>query len=598
MMTSLQQNLQTMVKVFRRECHRVLESQRTTICGADEMLMVLQLSMAEINKEENGEFTVLLSNLLVTWKHLMKDKLHLLHETSDAPENYNAIRKMYNSFLKSSNIVDLIDVYEMYDTLKTERDCEELLTPVQLLEFLSGNSDSCNVADVVIPPVPATPSNRQSQKHSKLPTVVICAYLKLLVNSKNDLAMAHVLNIPDRGLGRGAFTDLKHAARNTQTSLFLAATSFIRAIQLGGKGYAPSETDPLRKHLKGLSDFVHFTDNLEELLGEIPDPSFAGSRIMSTIKARLLKGRSSEDPLCAAAEETVQELRLRIKNIIHSQKEATNASAIGISPARPKCYAINHSTAYGGRETVKVLLHLLDEEATSPPSRNKADLLYGDEGDMAEAGVSCILTLFRSPEPSTGSSPKSLRYRVLEHEGKTTPKAKGNPIRSQFACTYRDDPLVNKKLLQFPSLSQVPTCVHPAPKKALVPVLCFDDEPSTANVTENEALIIERKRPAFGSTSGNTQQKGNSRKKGSGSANGQPGNKSCKRKQVYVNDENANCSHENEPPQKRAAGGPKVSDKPHNKLDCKTGAPGKGSKAVAKKKLIAGQGKLTNFFRL
>ncbi|RXM36720.1 PCNA-interacting partner [Acipenser ruthenus] len=547
MMTSLQQNLQTMVKVFRRECHRVLESQRTTICGADEMLMVLQLSMAEINKEENGEFTVLLSNLLVTWQHLMKDKLHLLHETSDAPENYNAIRKMYNSFLKSSNIVDLIDVYEMYDTLKTERDCEELLTPVQLLEFLSGNSDSCNVADVVIPPVPATPSNRQSQKHSKLPTVVICAYLKLLVNSKNDLAVAHVLNIPDRGLGRGAFTDLKHAAHNTQTSLFLAATSFIRAIQLGGKGYAPSETDPLRKHLKGLSDFVHFTDNLEELLGEIPDPSFAGSRIMSTI---------------------------------------------------PKCYAINHSTAYGGRETVKVLLHLLDEEATSPPSRNKADLLYGDEGDMAEAGVSCILTLFRSPEPSTGSSPKSLRYRVLEHEGKTTPKAKGNPIRSQFACTYHDDPLVNKKLLQFPSLSQVPTCVHPAPKKALVPVLCFDDEPSTANVTENEALIIERKRPAFGSTSGNTQQKGNSRKKGSGSANGQPGNKSCKRKQAYVNGENANCSHENEPPQKRAAGGPKVSDKPHNKLDCKTGAPGKGSKAVAKKKLIAGQGKLTNFFRL
>ncbi|XP_041113263.1 PCNA-interacting partner isoform X2 [Polyodon spathula] len=569
MMTSLQSNLQTMVKVFRRECHRVLESHRTTICGADEMLMVLQLSMAEINKEENGEFTVLLSNLLVTWKHLINDKLHLLHETLVAPENYSAIRKMYNSFLKSSNMVDLIDVYGMYDTLKTERDCEELLTP--------------------------------------LPTVVkrlICAYLKLLVNSKNDLALAHVLNVPDRGLGRDAFTDLKHAARSTQTSLFLAATSFIRAIQLGGKGYAPSETDPLRKHLKGLSDFVHFTDNLEELLGELPDPSFAGSRIMSTIKARFLKGRSSEDPLCAAAEETVQELRLRIKNIIHSQKEAINASTIGISPARPKFYAINHSTAYGGRETVKVILHLLDEEATSPPSRNKADLLYGDEGEMAEAGAACVLTLFRSPEPSTGSSPKSLRYRVLEHEGKTTPKAKGNPIRSQFACTYRDDPLVNKNLLQFPSLSQVPTCVHPAPKRTLVPVICFDDEPSTdttsiaANATENEALITKGKRPVFGSTSGNIQQKGNSRKKGSGSANGQPGNKSCKRKQVCVNSENGNCSHENEPPKKRVAGGPKVSDKPHNKLDCKTGAPGKGSKAVAKKKLIAGQGKLTNFFRL
>lgn len=53
-----------------------------------------------------------------------------------------------------------------------------------------------------------------------------------------------------------------------------AVTSFVRAIQLGGKGYAPAESDPLRKHVKGLSDFVQFLDNLEEILGEIPDPRY------------------------------------------------------------------------------------------------------------------------------------------------------------------------------------------------------------------------------------------------------------------------------------------------------------------------------------
>lgn len=51
-------------------------------------------------------------------------------------------------------------------------------------------------------------------------------------------------------------------------------TSFVRALQLGGKGYAPAESDPLRKHVKGLSDFVQFVDNLEEILGEIPDPRY------------------------------------------------------------------------------------------------------------------------------------------------------------------------------------------------------------------------------------------------------------------------------------------------------------------------------------
>lgn len=55
---------------------------------------------------------------------------------------------------------------------------------------------------------------------------------------------------------------------------FQAVTSFVRAIQLGGKGYAPAQSDPLRKHVKGLSNFVQFLDNLEEILGEIPDPRY------------------------------------------------------------------------------------------------------------------------------------------------------------------------------------------------------------------------------------------------------------------------------------------------------------------------------------
>ena len=53
-----------------------------------------------------------------------------------------------------------------------------------------------------------------------------------------------------------------------------AVASFVRAIQLGGKGYAPAESDPLRKHVKGLSDFVQCIDNLEEILGEIPNARY------------------------------------------------------------------------------------------------------------------------------------------------------------------------------------------------------------------------------------------------------------------------------------------------------------------------------------
>lgn len=49
-MEALVDRLKMMVKVFRRECHRVLQSERTTIHGADSMLLVLQLAMAEVHK--------------------------------------------------------------------------------------------------------------------------------------------------------------------------------------------------------------------------------------------------------------------------------------------------------------------------------------------------------------------------------------------------------------------------------------------------------------------------------------------------------------------------------------------------------------------
>lgn len=61
---------------------------------------------------------------------------------------------------------------------------------------------------------------------------------------------------------------------------------------------------------------------------------------------------------------------------------------------QPKLHSINHGTAYCGRDTVKVLLALLDEEAVNPPTQNKAELLYDDE-NLNLFGITSVLTLFR-----------------------------------------------------------------------------------------------------------------------------------------------------------------------------------------------------------
>uniref|UniRef100_A0A672J6E9 PCNA-interacting partner n=1 Tax=Salarias fasciatus TaxID=181472 RepID=A0A672J6E9_SALFA len=107
-----------MVKTFRRECHRVLPSERTTVHGADGMLMVLQLAMAEVNKQLGREFKVALSDVLMAWKHLLLEKLHLPPPGFARPESYDLMREAYEAFLKRSNTVDLLDVASMYGQLR------------------------------------------------------------------------------------------------------------------------------------------------------------------------------------------------------------------------------------------------------------------------------------------------------------------------------------------------------------------------------------------------------------------------------------------------------------------------------------------------
>ncbi|KAI5093932.1 PCNA-interacting partner [Silurus meridionalis] len=588
-------NLKALIRVFRRECHRVLDSERTTMHGADSMLMVLQLAAAEVHKQERGEFCVALSDVLEAWKRLLLDKLGLSPDASPLPENYELIRKEYECFLKRTNTVDLIDVYNMYKGLKRDEDPEDPLTAMQMFEFLLGSTQNTEDAEM-IPPVPPTPSSRVRTCSAQVQRAVrrlFCSYLGMLVNTKNDLAVAHALNTPNRCLGRSAFTDLKHAARKSNTSLFLAATSFIRAIELGGKGYAPPESDPLRKHLKGLSLFVHFMDQLDEILGETPNPSAAGGRMLSTIRAALLKGLSSADLMYTTVEDTVKDLNERIQQIHTLQIES--ACGTGISPARPKTYTINHATAYAGRETIKVLITMLDEEALAPPCRNKAQLLTDDQTVLNEAEPVCLLSLYKSPEVPTGLSPKALRERVQSQREHVQSKVRERGIRSQFACTYTDDGLPLNRVLDFPSTSQLPTCIHPAPKLTVPSAVNVppEDESDPADQCEkqveedNQAAIracrISGNKPALEQRSTNGPIRAGVLRKGV--AELQIVTKTSKRKLS-----NRGCveqgGDENQPPQKR----------PPAKA-CSSG-PGKKNGNMARKKLIAGQGKLTSFFRL
>ncbi|KAM7115634.1 PCNA-interacting partner isoform 5-T8 [Molossus nigricans] len=535
-----QKSVWEMIKEFRRNWHTLCDSERTTVCGADSMLLALQLSMAENNKQvptlrttriiflvafkwHSGEFTVSLSDVLLTWKHLLHEKLNLPVENVEVIDHYEDIRKTYDNFLKNSNMLDLIDVYKKCSVLTSN--CEENanISPSQLRDFLSGRQSA--VDDETDLYVPTSPMSKYNQYNEKV------------------------------------------------------ATSFIRTMELGGKGYAPSPSDPLRTHVKGLSNFISFIDKLDEILGETSNPSIAGGRILSAIKMQLIKGQNSRDPFNKAVEEVAQDLNLRIKNISSSQQGDVAVSTTDISPARPKSNAINHGTAYCGRDTVKILLALLDEEAASAPTKNKAELLYDDENTIIHNGTS-ILTLFRSPIQVKNSLVKPLGERIHKSMEKKEIKMKQTLIRSQFSCTYKDDCLISKNTWNNVNSASKPLCV-----------LHMENDLF-------EGVNSSVGRPTIGTSSGNVHLDRNKNEKVERKSSSQTGNKSSKRKQVDLDDENILCDNGSEPPQHKNVKIPKTSNDLQNKLDGKLARVAKSNKCTAKDKLITGQTKLTQFFRL
>ncbi|XP_031963414.1 PCNA-interacting partner isoform X2 [Corvus moneduloides] len=568
-MATSQQKILHLVKCFRRQWPLFSNSERTTVCGADCMLMALQLSMAEVNKQHHGDFTVSLSDVLETWKYLLHDKLGLSYENMKEPENYADVKKAYHAFLARSNMFDLIDICQKCSSLGLLPE-DESISPVQLLEFISGvlNAQENNGSVLSTP----TQINSQGQEHMKVTILAkksVCSYLSLLVNSKDDLALAHILNVPDRGLGREAFTNLKHASQERKMSIFLMATSFIRTMELGGRDSASSLYDPLRAHVKGLSSFVNFIDKLQEIVGEILNTRIAGGRILSTVKMHLIKGRSNGDPFCQAVEEVVQDLDLKIKNIIDSQQETLTASTTGVSPARPKLHSINHGTAYCGRDTVKVLLVLLDEEAVSPPTQNKADLLCDNES-LNLFGITSVLTLFSSPARSDGSSPKPLRQRILKSMDEKVIKMKQSSIKSQFACTYKND----LSEMSGQHSHAIPTCKHPVPKQR------SKDGKCTVLGTISESVHQTRSYTEMGKLSC------------------QPRNKNSENEQMDLNNDKIICDKESEPSLQKNTKRLKTSNSSQKDLDSKIGKKRKQTKTASKNKLIAGQAKLTRFFQL
>lgn len=75
---------------------------------------------------------VSLSDVLMTWKYLLHEKLDLPVGHMAMADHYEDVKKTYEDFLKNSNMLDLIDVYKKCRILTSSSHNKDIIAPVSI----------------------------------------------------------------------------------------------------------------------------------------------------------------------------------------------------------------------------------------------------------------------------------------------------------------------------------------------------------------------------------------------------------------------------------------------------------------------------------
>ncbi|XP_068747987.1 PCNA-interacting partner-like isoform X1 [Montipora capricornis] len=424
----LQSPLEFLINLYRE--HSTKKPFCDSIFDLKEQLVALQLVMAQLNKQEKGEFTVQPKDVLETHQNIVKYKLSM----EDGSGETAKLCSEYNKFLSHCNAVDFVDVLQRVKTCfimdsdakikfqtvqqfvvvgrpKTQLEEEILvllagnrtmscftentdgqffLKEETLHSFLQGINDAQEKPKKSPDPSRCqTPTQTFSASYEKAAKVqlrqVLLSYLRLLVNSRDELALSQAINIPHRGLAHQQFTALRKVAREKNMPMFQTAVSFILRIRLGGKSYAPSEDSPLLPLTKGLGEFVTFFQKLQNICEETADAKAAVLRVLNLLKVGISKSKErvfTTECLAEVVEALKQSIeQLSIENFEGKACQSTMA----------------------GMKSYYLIQYLLDQHVKqmSQQDHHTQDVSYAlmtPETAHGKSKVRSLLSQFRTPD--------------------------------------------------------------------------------------------------------------------------------------------------------------------------------------------------------
>ena len=328
-------------------CRANHKFERKLLMAEDDFTVVTKLLLQNSSRAITGDSDYLLSDQLHLQNILRKSRI-----SDTEPECEDGVvaeaAKSYKKFLKSSGLVDRWEVVRSCAEFATREQLRLLVTradpgQLELLQLLSGEvrplqvagggvvvGDKCQMKDAVTedssPPqcVPDT-------------VVLVASFLRLLLCSKEELSLARAVTSSGL-LTDEQFSRVRHEAGASSLPMYQTIVSFVRQVSLGGRSYAPGDTNTLHELLPSLTQFNVVMEKLQTKLEETSGAEAAVTAVLGQLRSWLGKQGA------AVSQDTADTLAALVREV--AARQAGHQS----TPARGRM----------GRPAVKLLAGLVD----------------------------------------------------------------------------------------------------------------------------------------------------------------------------------------------------------------------------------------------
>eukprot|EP00094_Tigriopus_californicus_P003848 TCALIF_03704-PA protein Name:"Similar to parpbp PCNA-interacting partner (Xenopus tropicalis)" AED:0.06 eAED:0.06 QI:0/0.75/0.6/1/1/1/5/0/645 len=460
---------------------QLLRNDRTILLKDEDRFQKLNLILCAKNKETYGSFESDISDVL--------DLARITSETSNLDESEAC--QSYRRFIQSSNLVDSHTLYNILKKSIAEPDSElksylqsmpyhlmiwnpyfgpkslemdflKLFCPegphlqfVQVETSLDsslkeGSSPEFQIRVNALEDVPELDLEGMFRPYSRSESVDYClawmeGILRLLVNSRDELALARIMSGPFGILGQTAFTVIKHQAQSINMPLYQTIISYVGKLKLGGKSYAPCTDHPFYPYNKELCQFESLMDKLHSMVEEIKT-----GRALTTKLVQALRSFAQKiEKLKTSRLDTATEICL---DVLNASLQLKDDIQLGATPKRE----VGKGGSVVGRQNMKIIRAAVDSLST----RSRVIKVHVLLGKIAHKPVSqsnsvkgtpiqipSLVQLFTSPEEIPEEAPKD----DTDTQDNTTndftpakkPSAKGHPkYGSTFAWAPETSPLL------------------------------------------------------------------------------------------------------------------------------------------------------------